>query len=220
MANILIIDDDKSIRSFLKERLASEGFTVLTAKDGKEGLNLFNNQQVDLVITDIIMPDKNGFITITELKKICPDIKIIAMSGGHLGYPEHYLDTTKCFGVQYTLAKPFKTSELLEAVYKLLPKKTTKPLTIIARIEAKKNKIDLVKSELLKLIEPTRKEQGCLQYDLYQDNHNSKIFMFYESWESRELWQAHMNNEHLKAYLAATEGAVETFTLNELSQRG
>jgi len=76
-----------------------------------------------------------------------------------------------------------------------------KPLTIIARIEAKKNKVDLVKSELLKLIEPTRKEQGCLQYDLHQDNENSAIFVFYENWENRELWQIHMNNEHLKAYM-------------------
>ena len=94
----------------------------------------------------------------------------------------------------------------------------TKSLTIIARIEAKKDKIDLVKSELLKLIEPTRKEQGCLQYDLHQDNHNSKIFMFYEKWKNRELWQAHMNNEHLKAYLDDTDGAIENFTLNEICQ--
>jgi quinol monooxygenase YgiN len=94
----------------------------------------------------------------------------------------------------------------------------TKPLTIIARIEAKINKVDLVKSELLKLIEPTRKEQGCLQYDLHQDNENPAIFMFYENWENRELWQTHMNNEHLKAYMDATDGAVENFTLNEMSQ--
>ena len=94
----------------------------------------------------------------------------------------------------------------------------TKRLTIIARIEAKKNKVDLVKSELLKLIDPTRKEQGCLQYDLHQDNETPSIFMFYENWENRELWQTHMNNEHLKAYMDATDGAVENFTLNEMSQ--
>ncbi len=93
-----------------------------------------------------------------------------------------------------------------------------KPLTIIARIEAKKNNVDLVKSELLKLIEPTRKEQGCLQYDLYQDNENPAIFIFYENWENRELWQIHMNNENLKAYMDATDGAIENFTLNEMSQ--
>ena len=94
----------------------------------------------------------------------------------------------------------------------------TKPLPIIARIEARKIKVDLVKSELLKLIEPARKEQGCLQYDLHQDNENPAIFMFYENQENRELWQIHMNNEHLKAYMDATDGAVENFTLNEISQ--
>ena len=122
MATILIIDDDKSILSFLKERLMYEGFSVLTAFNGKEGMRMFNDNQVDLVITDIIMPDKDGFRTITELKRICPNIKIIAMSGGRLGYPEYYLDTTKCFGVQYTFEKPIKTSDLLEAVYELLNK--------------------------------------------------------------------------------------------------
>ena len=94
----------------------------------------------------------------------------------------------------------------------------TKPLTIIARIEAKKNKIDLVRSELLKLIDPTHREQGCLQYDLYQDNENPAIFIFYENWENRELWQIHMKNKHLQAYMDATDGAVENFTLNEMSQ--
>ena len=73
MATILIIDDEKAILGFLKERLMNEGFNVLTASDGKEGMNLFNDNQVDqvdLVISDIIMPDKDGFETIMELKKI------------------------------------------------------------------------------------------------------------------------------------------------------
>jgi len=91
-------------------------------------------------------------------------------------------------------------------------------LTIIARIQANEDKIELVKTALLKLIDPTRAEQGCLQYDLHQDNVNPEIFVFYENWASRELWQTHMNNDHLKAYMAETEGAVESFTLNEMSQ--
>ena len=82
MATILIIDDEELILGFLKERLMCEGFNVLTALDGKEGMNLFNDNQVDLVITDMIMPEKEGTETIIEMKKICPDIKIIAMSGG------------------------------------------------------------------------------------------------------------------------------------------
>jgi len=66
-------------------------------------------------------------------------------------------------------------------------------LTIIANIHANPNKIALVKAELEKLIPITRSENGCIQYDLHQDNDNPAHFMFYESWESRELWQIHMN---------------------------
>ena len=125
MATILIIDDDKSILSFLKERLIYEGFNVLTAIDGKEGMNLFNDNQVDLVITDIIMPDKDGFGTIIELKRICPDIKIIAMSGMGLGMLEPCLKTAKFSGAEHALAKPFEISNLLTAVYELLEEEKT-----------------------------------------------------------------------------------------------
>lgn len=90
-------------------------------------------------------------------------------------------------------------------------------LTIVARIEAKADKIEQVKTALLKLIEPTRKEEGCLQYNLHQDNENPEIFLFYENWQSRTLWQTHMNNDHLKTYMEETHGAVENFTVNEMS---
>lgn len=62
-------------------------------------------------------------------------------------------------------------------------------LTIVANITAKAGKEELVKSELIKLIAITRKEEGCINYDLHQDNQNPAHFMFYENWESRELWQ-------------------------------
>ncbi|MGJ8555989.1 MAG: putative quinol monooxygenase [Sulfitobacter geojensis] len=91
-------------------------------------------------------------------------------------------------------------------------------LTIVANIHANAEKIELVKSELLKLIPITRSEKGCIDYDLHQDNENPAHFTFYENWESRELWQEHMNAPHLAAYMAATEGAVAQFTLNELTQ--
>lgn len=90
-------------------------------------------------------------------------------------------------------------------------------LTIVANIKAKSDKIDLVKAELLKLIAITRAEAGCISYDLHQDNENPAHFLFFENWESRELWQAHINAQHLQDYLAATDGAVEVFTVNEMS---
>lgn len=93
-------------------------------------------------------------------------------------------------------------------------------LTIVANIVANSDKIELVKAELIKLIETTRAEEGCINYDLHQDNSNPAHFMFYENWSSRELWQAHMGNQHLADYLAATEGAVASFTVNEMTQIG
>lgn len=91
-------------------------------------------------------------------------------------------------------------------------------LTIIANIIANDDKIELIKAELLKLIEVTRAEEGCINYDLHQDNENPAYFTFYENWESRELWQAHMGNQHLADYMTATEGSVASFTLNEMTQ--
>ena len=122
MVTILIIDDEKSILGFLEIRLMDEGFKVLTAIDGEEGINMFNDNQVDLVITDIIMPDKDGFEIITELKRICPDIKIIAMSGIDLGMIKACLKAAKFSGAEYAFAKPFEISNLLTAVYELLKK--------------------------------------------------------------------------------------------------
>ena len=91
-------------------------------------------------------------------------------------------------------------------------------LTITGNIVAKDGKIDLLKAELEKLVPITRGEAGCIQYDLHQDNENPAYFMFYENWESRELWQTHMNAPHLSAYMKATDGAVEKFWLHELTQ--
>lgn len=90
-------------------------------------------------------------------------------------------------------------------------------LTVIGNILANPDQIDLVKAELEKLIPITRAEAGCLQYDLHQDNENPAYFMFYENWESRELWQTHMNAPHMAAYMTATEGAVEKFWLHEMT---
>lgn len=94
----------------------------------------------------------------------------------------------------------------------------SKALTIVATIEAKPDKIDLVKEELKKLITPTLKEAGCIQYDLHQDNQNPASFLFFENWESRELWQDHMNSTHLAEYASATEGSIESILIQEMSQ--
>jgi len=92
-----------------------------------------------------------------------------------------------------------------------------KTLTIVAKILAKAEHRELVKRELIKLIDTTKAEAGCINYDLHQDHENENLFLFYENWTSRALWQQHMNNTHLAEYVKATEGAIEDFTLHEMT---
>ncbi len=93
-------------------------------------------------------------------------------------------------------------------------------LTVIARILVKAEKRGLAQAELLKLIELTRAEEGCINYDLHQDNENPNLFLFYENWASRELWQKHMGTAHLAAFKVATDGAVEEIVINEMTVIG
>ncbi|MGR6861548.1 putative quinol monooxygenase [uncultured Aliivibrio sp.] len=94
----------------------------------------------------------------------------------------------------------------------------TKILTIVARVEAQEGKVEFVKAELLKLIEPTLKEKGCIQYDLHQDNENSNLFFFYEQWESEALLQDHLNTSHIAEYIKAVDGAIASFVLNRITK--
>ena len=91
-------------------------------------------------------------------------------------------------------------------------------LTILAQITAVDGKEELVRAELEKLVSPTRGEPGCGQYDLHVDTTSPGAFMLYETWDTRELWQAHMQAPHLAAYLKATEGAIASFQLNEMTR--
>lgn len=120
MKQILIIDDEPEIRSMLKKMLEREGFDVIVASDGKEGMELFEKNPVDLVITDIIMPEKEGIETIQALKKGYPDIPIIAMSGGGKISPDGYLHMAKLIGAQATFEKPINKKTLLNIVKKTL----------------------------------------------------------------------------------------------------
>ena len=90
-------------------------------------------------------------------------------------------------------------------------------LTIVADILAKPDQIDFLESALERLIPPTLEEEGCLQYDLHLDNENPAHFLFYENWASRELWLKHMEAPHIKNHIAATEDAVESVSLYEMT---
>ncbi|WP_025762958.1 putative quinol monooxygenase [Dyadobacter tibetensis] len=93
-------------------------------------------------------------------------------------------------------------------------------LTVVARILAKEENLELVKGELIKLIATTRTEEGCIDYVLHQDNENPNLFLFYENWSNRELWQAHMQASHVIDFGKAIEGAVQEVVLNEMTPIG
>ncbi|MGW9685862.1 putative quinol monooxygenase [Flagellimonas sp. 2504JD1-5] len=93
-------------------------------------------------------------------------------------------------------------------------------LTIIAKILAKEEKRELVQQELLNLIHTTMAEKGCIDYSLHQDNQNPNLFLFYENWESLDLWQKHMESAHVAACTLAIEDAIEEVVLNEMTHIG
>ncbi|HIC44913.1 MAG TPA: antibiotic biosynthesis monooxygenase [Sulfurimonas sp.] len=92
------------------------------------------------------------------------------------------------------------------------------PLTIVAHIQAVQGQSDFVKSELLKLIEPTLKEDGCIQYDLHMEDNNPEQFLFFEIWENRGLWQAHMQTPHILAFIESVEEYLENFSVQEMTK--
>ncbi len=116
MKRVLIIDDDPSFRLILSQMIARVGLKSSTANNGEEGIELFLAGEYDLVITDIIMPIMEGIETIIELRKLDPNIKIIAISGGGRMEPEKYLDTAMKLKVNAVLKKPFSYKELLKTI--------------------------------------------------------------------------------------------------------
>ena len=116
MARILVIDDDNQMREMLRRKLENEGYEVLDASDGNVGMKLLRERDADLVITDIIMPNKEGIETILELKRDFPDVKVIAICGGGRFGPEDYLHLAKGLGVHSTFSKPFKLHDLLGSI--------------------------------------------------------------------------------------------------------
>jgi CheY-like chemotaxis protein len=120
MNRILLIEDDSNVRMSLAMMLEDEGYTVVEAEDGEDGLNIFKKDPFDLVITDLFMPKKEGIETIDELKKEYPDVKIIAISGGGRHIPGGFLVFAKRLGAAHSFEKPIDKEEFLQAVKGLL----------------------------------------------------------------------------------------------------
>ena len=116
---ILLVDDEEAFRSVIKQVLSKAGYDIVEAANGVEAINRFYEKPADMIITDIIMPEKEGIETIIELKKAHPELKLIAMSGGGCYGTDIDFDMARKLGAR-TLDKPFALQELLDVVAELL----------------------------------------------------------------------------------------------------
>jgi YesN/AraC family two-component response regulator len=117
---ILIIDDDFHVRDMMERLLRKAGYDAQLAENGVEAMKMHRENPMDLVITDIIMPEKEGMEVITEFRREYPSVKLIAISGGGRIGPANYLKMAKLLGAERTFAKPVDTSQLLSAIEELL----------------------------------------------------------------------------------------------------
>jgi CheY-like chemotaxis protein len=118
MAKILVIDDEPQVRALIQQILARVGHEVAEAADGEEGLAHMRARMPDLLITDILMPNKEGIETIREVRRLAPALPILVMSGN--AGSALYMQMAKLLGAHAALAKPFRAVELVAAVEKLL----------------------------------------------------------------------------------------------------
>jgi CheY-like chemotaxis protein len=116
---ILVVDDNEDLRTTIQALLQADGFEVAVAADGEAALVLNRSRPADVVITDLFMPDKDGIETIIELKKLYPNIKIVAMSGWTSTQGSDYLQVAREIGAAVTLQKPFDPLELSRVVRQL-----------------------------------------------------------------------------------------------------
>ena len=120
MKKILIVDDEEVIRMLYGEELEEEGYEVATASNGRIGIQLYQSEPFDIVITDLIMPDMEGIETMMRLRKLDPGVKVIAISGGGRNRPDEYLHLAAKLGALSTFKKPVDRTALLFAAHALV----------------------------------------------------------------------------------------------------
>jgi CheY-like chemotaxis protein len=125
--SILVVDDDREIRELLEHALTLAGYEVRTATNGAEALASLTEKPVEVLITDLIMPEKDGVQLISELRKSQPQVRVVAMTGGGHISSDQYLKLARAFGAQAVLTKPFSHAELLATMAKLLPSERREP---------------------------------------------------------------------------------------------
>ena len=120
---ILVIDDDEMVRTFVRRALESSGYAVSVATNGYEAMVLFRQNKPDGVITDLLMPERDGIETILEIRRHAPEIPIVAISGGFNTMSSIYLKTAEQLGAAAVLSKPFSIEQLVTTVESLMKPK-------------------------------------------------------------------------------------------------
>lgn len=127
MALILIIDDEADMRAILAEVLSRAGYRTLEVPDGRAGLAALATHPVDLILTDMIMPEMDGIEFLLHLRRLRSGVPIIAISGGGHTRPDSYLHAARVAGASKTLAKPFRVEDLVDAVAECLRSRAASP---------------------------------------------------------------------------------------------
>jgi DNA-binding response OmpR family regulator len=120
MKTILVIDDDPIMRDTIRDILQAEGYNIIIASNGKEGMAHMGNKTIELILTDVLMPEKDGIEVIMETKLKHPLVKILAISGGGYISGENYLKMARDLGANASVIKPFDIDDLVAEVNRLL----------------------------------------------------------------------------------------------------
>jgi CheY-like chemotaxis protein len=121
MARMLVIDDDPSVRSLVSGLLEACGHSVVVAENGRAGMRAFEKDRIDLVVTDIVMPEQEGIATISAIRRLSPTVPILAISGSNtVGRYGDYLHAAEVLGASATLPKPLRPDDLIETIDRLL----------------------------------------------------------------------------------------------------
>jgi DNA-binding NtrC family response regulator len=119
--SILVIDDEPALREILSQVLTDAGHRVIAAGNGKEASKTLTTAAFDVIVTDVIMPEKDGMQVISEVRKKYPEVRIIAMSGGGHVPRDQYLKIAKGLGAHAVLEKPFANQTLLDTIAAVVP---------------------------------------------------------------------------------------------------
>jgi CheY-like chemotaxis protein len=119
MARVLIIDDDRAIRNLIAQALSAAGHDICTARNGAEGILLFQAVPFDAVFCDIVMPEMDGIATISEIRSLDPHVHVVAMSGADTSLPLNFLELSFDMGANKVIRKPFSLTQLLNLMVDL-----------------------------------------------------------------------------------------------------